>query len=121
MSLKKIVARVLGVVGPALLAWGRTEAEKALAAVKNSPTGSRITELVRDAEDTGKSGPEKLAAVLADAAPLVLALVTKGGLKAELSAVETLTRSVIESIVADAKAIPLARAILVALGLKSSA
>jgi hypothetical protein len=118
MSLKSTIAKILGVAVPALLAWGRTEAEKAVAALKNSSTGAQIVQLVYDAETTDKAGPEKMAAVLADAAPLVLALVTKGGAKAVLADAETLARAVIESVVADLKSTTLASAVLAALGLK---
>jgi hypothetical protein len=116
MSLKSTIAKILGVAVPALLAWGRTEAERALAALKNSPTGAQIVRLVHDAEATDKAGPEKMATVLADAAPLVLALVTKGGVQAEVAAVETLARAVIESVVADLKGGSVAAAVLAALG-----
>ena len=119
--IKSIGAAVKGIFAaavPALLAWGKTEAEKALAAVKNSPTGSVIKAAVDAAEASGKSGPEKMAGVLAAAMPLVLALATKGGRQAELAEVETLTRSVVESIVADLKQTSIATAVLAALGLQ---
>jgi hypothetical protein len=102
--------------GKALLAWGRTEAEQAIAALKNSATGAQIVKLVHDAEATGKSGPEKLATVLLDAGPLVVGVLQVVGVLKSPVDVETLTRAVVESIVADLKAGDLAKAVLKGLG-----
>lgn len=122
MGILKSVRTALGkLIGSnnaaAVVDAGLSVGDKLVSAIKASPTGAQIAALVAAANESGKTGAEKMADVLAAGAPLVLELVTAGGAKAAIADVEAVTRNVVESVLTDLEATKAGTVVTTLLGL----
>lgn len=87
----------------ALKAFGLSELDKAIVAAKQTELGATVASAIHAAEQTGKTGSEKLSDVLAVVTPAVLDYAAKGGFPALVSDAETFGRQLVESTLSDIK------------------
>jgi hypothetical protein len=115
----KLITRIKALLASkpvqAVEAWGQNEFDKAIAAAKTTVLGTAMAGAIQAAEDTGKTGAEKRAAVLAAVVPAIVSYATKGGLTALVSDAETFASALLESTLTDLKqtgALTIAQAVL---------
>lgn len=105
----------------AVEAFALTEAQKAVAALKNTLIGSTVAKDIKALSSSTMSGQQKFEAVLTNTLPLITELLSDGGVKRTTKEVEDIGRALVQSVfndVASSKAAGVASAILKLLGLK---
>lgn len=98
-----------------------TDAQKAVAALKQTEIGSVVAKDIQALSSSTLSGAEKFDAVLKNTVPLVLGLLADGGMKKAETEVTDIARELVQSIfntVASKKADTIGSLILKVLGLK---
>lgn len=80
-----------------------TEADKVVAALKNTHIGAVAIQAVHDLEDKDVPGLQKLESVVADVAPLIMEYAAGGGFSAVLSDAEAIARQLAQSVYDDIK------------------
>lgn len=122
MSIWKKIKALVGVgTIAAVEAFALTEAQKAVAALKNTLIGSTVAKDIKALSSSTMSGQQKFEAVLTNTLPLITELLSDGGVKKTTKEVEDIGRALVQSVfndVASSKAAGVASAILKLLGLK---
>ena len=78
-----------------------TEADKVVAALKQTEIGDAVADSIRAIKDANLSGQEKFAAVVGEIGPVVLDYVISGGIPAVLDDVEDIARQLVQSVYND--------------------
>lgn len=124
MSIKSFFSGIFGgsTVAAAVTIAGTALTTAAAAAAKaGNPIGDAAIRAATLADTTALSGADKKAQVIAVITPVIVAEAAKGGLAALVADVEQFAGMVVEEVVAEMKATPLAQlaaALLKALGIK---
>ena len=102
-------------------AFALTEAQKAVAALKQTTIGATVAADVKAISDKALSGTEKFEAVVANTMPLIANFLTSGGRKTAIAEVEDVARALVQDVFNDTlstKAASIASVILKLLGIK---
>lgn len=89
--------------GHQVQAFAVSEADKAVAALKQTDIGTAVANDISAVSSQSLSGAQKFEAVLTNTLPLVLKFVTGGGLSAVEKDVEDIARSLVQSLYNDFK------------------
>lgn len=78
-----------------------TEADKVVAALKQTEIGDAVADSIRAIKNADLSGQDKFAAVVSEMGPVVLDYVISGGIPAVLDDVEDIARQLVQSVYND--------------------
>lgn len=78
-----------------------TEADKVVAALKQTAIGDAVADSICALKNKDMSGGEKFAAVLAETAPVILGYIKDDGIDAVIDDVEDLARQLVQSVYND--------------------
>lgn len=92
-ELKAAASREIDTIVP----FWKAEADKVVAALKNTEIGDAVADSIVAISDANLSGAEKFSKVVGEIAPLVLNYVNRGGVNAVIEDVEDLARQLVQS------------------------
>lgn len=104
MSIKSFFAGLLGSsIATAAAAFVATDVQKAVAALKKTEVGAAVARAIKTVENDKISGTEKAARVVGEAVPLIVDLLSGGGVRVVVDQVEDIARELVQSIYNDTK------------------
>ncbi|HEX8418964.1 MAG TPA: hypothetical protein VF638_03015 [Sphingomonas sp.] len=101
MSIFKTIGRLLGINKKPVTDYALSEAQKAVAALKQTTVGQAVAANIKTIESTSMTGSEKFAKVVADTAPLIVDLANGAGRKVILKDVEDIARQLVQDVFND--------------------